>query len=156
MATQLTDEELFLALDAEQHHQTLTEAAQSLGLSRKGYSYRLEVARDRLGDLPDYGEPIEGFSSPELPTDEMPTDELIEHMKRRYSTRKNAKDARDPIPIKMKSNDPVGLLMFGDIHVDSPQCNWPELDRCVAICESTEGMRGVSLGDHTDNWIGRL
>ena len=57
----------------------------------------------------------------------MPTDELIEHMKRRYSTRKNAKDARDPIPIKMKSNDPVGLLMFGDIHVDSPQCNWPGL-----------------------------
>ena len=41
-------------------------------------------------------------------------------MKRRYSTRKNAKDARDPIPIKMKSNDPVGLLMFSDIHVDSP------------------------------------
>ena len=46
-------------------------------------------------------------------------EELIEHMKRLYSTRKNAKDARDPIPIKMKSNDPVGLLMFGEIHVDS-------------------------------------
>ena len=90
------------------------------GLTRKGFSYRLEVARDRLGDIPDYGEPIEGFSSPELPKDEMPTDELIEHMKRRYSTRKSAKDARDPIPIKMKYNDPVGLLMFGDIHVDSP------------------------------------
>ena len=30
----------------------------------------------------------------------------------------------------------------------------------MAICESTEGMRGVSLGvvtpPHTDNWIGRL
>ena len=63
---------------------------------------------------------LKASTSPELPTDEMPTDELIEHMKRRYSTRKNAKDARDPIPIKMKSNDPVGLLMFGDIHVDSP------------------------------------
>ena len=116
-----------------------------MGLSRKGFAYRLEVARDRLGDLPDYGEPIEGFST-RAADRELPTDELIEHMKRRYSTRKNAKDARDPIPIKMKSNDPVGLLMFGDIHVDSPQCNWPELDRCVAICESTEGMRGVSLG----------
>ena len=45
MATQLTDEELFSALDAEQHHETLTEAAQSLGLTRKGFSYRLEVAR---------------------------------------------------------------------------------------------------------------
>ena len=115
-----------------------------MDLSRKGFAYRLEVAKDRLGDLPDYGEPIECFSSPELPTDE-----LIEHMKQRYSTRKNAKDARDPIPIKMKSNDPVGLLMFGDIHVDSPQCNWPELDRCVSICESTEGMRGVSLGEYS-------
>jgi len=73
MATQLTDEELFSALDAEQHHETLTEAAHSLGLSRKGYSYRLDVARNRLGDLPDYGAPIEGFSSPELPTDEIPT-----------------------------------------------------------------------------------
>jgi hypothetical protein len=92
-----------------------------LGLSRKGLAYRIDVTRDRLGDLPDYGEPIEGFSSPELPPDEMPTDEHIEHMKRRYSTRKNAKYARDPIPIKMKSNDPVELLMFGDIDVDSPQ-----------------------------------
>ena len=100
MATQLTDEELFTALDAEQDHQTLTEAAQSLGITRKGFSYRLGVARERLGELPEYGEPIEGFSSPELPTDEIPTDELIEHMKRRYSTRKNAKDARDPIPKK--------------------------------------------------------
>ena len=67
MATQLTDEELFSTLDAEQNYQTLTEAAQSLGLTRKGFSYRLEVARDCLGDLPDYGEPIEGFSSPERP-----------------------------------------------------------------------------------------
>ena len=63
MATQLTDEELFSAMEAEQHHETLTEAAHSLGLSRKGYTYRLEVARDRLGDLPDYGEPIEGASA---------------------------------------------------------------------------------------------
>ena len=141
MATQLTDEELFSTLDADHTFETKAEAGRSLGLSRKGFAYRLDVARNRLGNLPDYGEPIEGFSSPELPTDE-----LIEHMKRRYSTRKNAKDARDPITIKMKSNNPVGLLMFGDIHVDSPQCNWIELDRCVAICESTEGMRGVSLG----------
>jgi len=63
MATQLTDEELFTELDAEQHHETLAEAGRSLGLSRKGYTYRLEVARDRLGDLPDYGEPIEGASA---------------------------------------------------------------------------------------------
>ena len=52
MATQLTDEELFSALDAEQHHETLTEAAHSLGLSRKGYSYRLDVAQEPSGRPP--------------------------------------------------------------------------------------------------------
>ena len=62
MPIQLTDEELFSALDAEQQHDTLTEAAHSLGLSRKGYTYRLEVARDRLGHVPDYGETIGGYT----------------------------------------------------------------------------------------------
>ena len=33
MSIQLTDEELFSVLDAEQQHDTLTEAAHSLGLS---------------------------------------------------------------------------------------------------------------------------
>ena len=39
MANQLTDEELFSTLDAEQNHEILTEAAHSLGLSGKGYTY---------------------------------------------------------------------------------------------------------------------
>ena len=65
----------------------------------------------------------------------------------------------------MSDDDPVGLMFFGDPHLDSPQYDWPELRRCVAICKHPEGMRGVSLGrpaaaaappDHTDNWIGRL
>ena len=84
----------------------------------------------------------------------------IEHMTSRYNKRRNAKDAREPIPVRLKTDEPVGLLFFGDPHLDSPQCDWLELRRCVAICESTEGLlRGVSLGrarDHTDNWIGRL
>ena len=37
MATQLTDEELFSALDAEQHHETLTEAGRSLGIKPQGF-----------------------------------------------------------------------------------------------------------------------
>ena len=75
--------------------------------------------------------------------------ELIEHMTSRYSKWRNAKDARQPIPVRMSDDEPVGLMFFGDPHLDSPQCDWPELRRCVAICESTEGMRGVSLGATT-------
>ena len=98
------------------------------------------------------------FRRPTCPTDEMPTDEPIEHMTSRYNKRRHAKDAREPIPVRLKTDAPVGLLFFGDPHLDSPQCDWPELRRCVAICESTEGLREVLLdgGDHTDNWTGRL
>ena len=145
--TPLTDDELFAALDAEQHFGTLVEASASLGMSPQAYRYRLNVAKNKLqGYEPHYGEPVEGFSTPFLPTDKMPTDELIEHMTSRYNKRRDAKDARQPIPGRMSDDDPVGLMFFGDPHLDSPQCDWPELRRCVAKCESTEGLRGVSLG----------
>ena len=44
MATQLTDEELFSVLDADHTFETKAEAGRSLGLTRKGFAYRLEVA----------------------------------------------------------------------------------------------------------------
>ena len=111
----LTDEDLFAALDAEQHFGTLVEASASLGMSPQAYRYRLNVAKNKLkGYEPDYGEPVQGFSTPYLPTDKMPTDELIEHMTSRYTNRRNAKDARDPIPIRMSDADPVVLMFFGD------------------------------------------
>ena len=81
-----------------------------------------------------------GFQTPNLPTGEMPTDELIEHMTSRYNKRRKAKDAREPIPIKLSTDEPIELLFFGDPHLDSPQCDRPELRRCVRVCESTEGL----------------
>ena len=142
----LTDDELFAALDAEQYFENAKDAANSLGLKTHTYRWRLNAAKERVeGYEPTYGEPVQGFSTPFLPTDKMPTDELIEHMTSRYNKRRNAKDARDPIPIRMSDDEPVGLMFFGDPHLDSPQCDWLELRRCAAICESTEGMRGVSL-----------
>ena len=79
--TPLTDEDLFSALDAEQHFSTVVEASASLGMSPQTYRYRLNVAKNKLqGYEPNYGEPVQGFSTPFLPTDKMPTDELIEHM----------------------------------------------------------------------------
>ena len=147
MPAQLTDEELFAALDAEQYFDKVYEAAASLNLSPQTYRYRLMMAKKNLkGYEPQYGEPVEGFQTPHLPTGEMPTDELIEHMTSRYNKRRNAKDAREPIPVRLKTDEPVGLLFFGDPHLDSPQCDWPELRRCVRVCESTEGLRGCSLG----------
>ena len=93
-----------------------------MGLLLQTFGYRLNVAKNKLkGYESDFGEPVEGFSTPFLPTDKMPTDELIEHMTSRYNKRRDAKEAREPIPIRMSDDEPVGLIFFGDPHLDSPR-----------------------------------
>ena len=52
--------------------------------------------------------------------------------------------------------EPIGLIIFGDPHVDSEACNWSLLYEHVKLCQQTEGVLGVSVGDHLDSWIGRL
>ena len=72
------------------------------------YRHGLKTARIRLrGYEPNKGEPLDGLAVPNLPTRKIPGDELIKHMKRRCRTRKKAKNARDLIPIKVKTNEPV-------------------------------------------------
>ena len=43
------------------------------------------------GYTPQFGEPVDGFQTPNLPTDQMSTDELIEHMTSRYNKRQHVK-----------------------------------------------------------------
>ena len=45
----------------------------------------------------------------------MPTDELIEHMISHYNKRRDAKEARQPIPVRMSNDEPMGLMFFGAI-----------------------------------------
>ena len=62
MPAQLTDEELFTALDAEQYFDKVYEAAASLDLSPQVYRYRRNTAKKVLkGYEPQYGEPVDGF-----------------------------------------------------------------------------------------------
>ena len=115
----------------ETHSYTLD--LQPIGGTRQSFASKAEatIAAKRMFEIFETGKP---FTELRPWTVEKAVSEYLKHAKNRAED----PDARDPIPIKMKSNDPVGLLMFGDIHVDSPQCNWPELDRCVAIA-----IRGV-------------
>ena len=82
----------------------------------------VRAASNLKGYEPQYGEPVDGFQTPNLPTGEMPTDEMIKHITSRYNKRRHAKDAREPIPFRLETDDPGGLLFFGDPHLDSPQC----------------------------------
>ena len=68
MLAQPTDEELFSALDSEQYFNKVSEAANSLDLSLQAYRYRLNTAKKVLkGYEPQFGEPVDGFQTPNLP-----------------------------------------------------------------------------------------
>ena len=98
----LTDDELFAALDAAQYFESSKDAAKSLGLNAPTYRWNLNAAKERVvGYELTYDEPVEGFS-----TSLLLTDELIEHMISRYNKRRNAKDARHPI-YRSSSNLPI-------------------------------------------------
>lgn len=93
---------------------------------------------------------------PAFPDDDLPAGELIEMMCKRFGKRSEAKQARLWFPIKIRENKPIGILWFGDPHVDDNGCNWPLLKRHTEIAASTEGLYGANIGDSTNNWVGRL
>ncbi|MEM6903789.1 MAG: metallophosphoesterase, partial [Pseudomonadota bacterium] len=58
-------------------------------------------------------------------------------------------------PVIINSNEPIGIMWFGDPHVDDNGCNWPQLLKDIEIAKQP-GVYGVNIGDTTNNWVGRL
>lgn len=92
---------------------------------------------------------------PAFPEDDISAEELIGLMKRRYAKRDEAHRARQWFPIRVNMEGPIGVLWFGDPHVDDDGCNWPLLERHVELARQP-GIFGANIGDTTNNWSGRL
>ncbi len=123
-------------------------------------SILLGVPRTTIADRVRAGQLLRPSTSPvELPTfpdEDIPIEEIIDSMSKRFEKRHESYKAHTWFPIKFKSNEPIGILFFGDEHVDDNGCNWPILKKHTEICKNTEGLYGISIGDHNNNWAGRL
>lgn len=96
------------------------------------------------------------FEIDELP-DELPTaEELLERRRKQFSRKKEAKDARALVPVRVTCDGPIGLALMGDPHVDDDGTDIELLQRHVRIINDTEGLFGGNVGDYTNNWVGRL
>ena len=93
---------------------------------------------------------------PDFPQEDLAVEDLIEIQCKRFETRKKSHDAHTWFPVSLRDDRPIGILWFGDPHVDDNGCNWPVLKRHTEICRQTEGLFGVNIGDTTNNWAGRL
>jgi hypothetical protein len=133
------------ALEAYESYGSIRLAAEALGISKSEAQRRIKAAEQNVD-----------YELPNIPDDDMPVDMLVEHLTQRFAKRKEHKEATKWYTIKMKSNQPIGLLWFGDPHIDDNYCDWESLHRDLAIVESQSAIYGCSLGDHQNNWVGRL
>lgn len=51
---------------------------------------------------------------------------------------------------------PIGILHFGDPHLDDNGCDLPLLRQQIALIQSESGILCGNIGDNTNNWVGRL
>lgn len=88
--------------------------------------------------------------------DEVPLDELIEARKRRFAQKRMHEETASLIGINVKSNLPLGILLHGDPHVDDDGTDIALLEEYLDLQAGTDGLYGASVGDATNNWVGRL
>ena len=135
------------------------KAGEILNLRRNSVNSRLrtlKIERENKVDLEEPQESPQEFTLPVLPSEYMPTEDLVEHLTKRSRTRFEAKRSREWIPIKVNVKGPVGVTFFGDPHIDDDYCDWDALRSDIKTINRTECLWAVNLGDVSNNWIGRL
>jgi len=86
----------------------------------------------------------------------VPIDEVIADRKRRFALKRRHEEARKLITVKVRDELPVGILHFGDPHLDDDGTDLQLLEEHALLVRNTPGLWGANLGDTTNGWIGRL
>ncbi len=134
-------------------HTSVLRYLDQMGVKRlgpSGYRERLKSASFQARDA----DPDVAF--PDFPDEDISIEKIIALSTERYEKRKNSHDAHTWFPISVKENLPIGVMWFGDPHLDDNGCAWPILKRDVELCKNTEGLYGINIGDTTNCWGGRL
>lgn len=129
------------------------EAAAKLQVSVYSLDHAGEAYGFEVGSMLGSGEPaiVERPPSPDLPIED-----LVADRKRRFELKRKHEDARKLIPVTIRDSKPIGILHFGDPHVDDDGCDVGLLEEHAHLVRSTPGLYGANVGDTTNNWVGRL
>jgi len=96
------------------------------------------------------------ITPPTLPSDEPTAEELIQTLKTNFARKEAHELARKLIRVQIPITGPIGLIHFGDPHVDDDGTDWSALERDIRLVQTTPGLYAANIGDTTNNWVGRL
>lgn len=128
----------------------LADAAKQLGIPRP----TLQGWLRRAGERPTVvqGLPVSVAHIPDVDDIE----DLIDARKRAFKRRAAHEAATKLIEVNIDIGGPVGILHFGDPHVDDDGTDIQALEDHTELCRTTEGLFAANVGDTTNNWVGRL
>ncbi len=91
-----------------------------------------------------------------LPDGDYSPQQLIASQAERYRLKAARAKAQSFVRINVKMDGPVGILHFGDPHIDDDGSDVGLLMEHARLTRETPGLFGANIGDVTNNWIGRL
>lgn len=139
------------AVEAVARYGSQYAAAIALNVNRKTFNHRYNLAI-KHGFAPNK----EQFTVTELPPEDVGIDELINWRKKQFSQKQKYKLAAKLREVKINKDGPIGIVHFGDPHIDDDGTDICMLEKHMDIVNQTDGLFGANLGDLQNNWIGRL
>jgi hypothetical protein len=151
-------------------YRTQGEAAVEKGWTLWKFKSRLKTARHLLKlekerkenpEKFDNHNPKEIYTTPIIPDGEKSIDEILDSNSRAFLRKKQRLQAKEDVNIKVEEtykghSMPVGFVCVGDTHIDDPYADLPTLRKHLALIKEYPYVRTVLLGDHLNNWVGRL
>lgn len=154
MATPMSPAQMQEAVDLRAEHGSSTLAAAALSISRSTFDSRYRSAL--AAGYRAHAEPQRDFEHAPIPSERVPVDELVERRKSQFAQKARHEEATKLRAVKVNLDGPIGILHFGDPHVDDDGTDIAALERHTDLVNKTEGLFAANVGDTTNNWVGRL
>lgn len=90
------------------------------------------------------------------PSPEISAEDLIQRRTEDFERKKAYEEGRKLIQVGIPITGPIGILHFGDPHLDDDGTDWTTLQKHVRLVQETEGLYCANVGDTRNNWVGRL
>jgi hypothetical protein len=148
----LTDEQALARLKAVATFGSIKAAAEATGMTRDSIRRGMQTAKLRGLDAPETPDII----LPDFPSQDLPIEKILDMMEERSQLRMKSYEAHTWFPITVNDSKPIGILWFGDPHIDDNGCDIKLLRHYAKLCKGTKGLYGANIGDTTNNWSGRL